>query len=263
MMKLPQIPQFKSFLMVCFSIFIFSSCTSRKEIVYFQNMESGKEENTVQRYKTTLQPDDLLVITVSAIDMDAVRPFNLITAGYSPNNNTVVGNPKNQAYLIATDGTINFPVIGTLKLGGLSKTEAIALLKEKIEVYVKDPIINIEMVNFKISVLGEVKQPGTFTIPNERITIMEALGLAGDLNITGKRNNVLIIRDTNGIKTYTRVDLTKKELFSSPFYYLQQNDVVYIEPNKARINSADYNPNTGVYLTLASILISLVSILSR
>lgn len=262
-MNLPQIPLINSFLIVCFSIFIFSSCTSRKEIVYFQDIESENEESTIQRYKTTLQPDDLLVITVSAVDMDAVRPFNIITASYSPINNTLIGNPKNLAYLIATDGTINFPVIGTVKLAGLSKTEAIALLKNKIEVYVKDPIINIEMVNFKISVLGEVRSPGTFTILNERITIIEALGLAGDLNITGKRNNVLIIRDTNGVKTYTRIDLTKKDLFSSPFYYLQQNDVVYIEPNKARIQAADFNPNTGVYLTLASILISLVSILTR
>jgi len=261
-MNLPQIPLFNSFLIVCFSIFILSSCTSRKEIVYFQDIASENKENNVQLYKTTLQPDDLLVITVSAIDMDAVRPFNLINAGYSPNN-TLVANAKNQSYLIATDGTINFPVIGSVQLGGLSKTAAIALLKKHLEVYVKDPIINIEMVNFKISVLGEVRSPGTFTIPNERITIMEALGLAGDLNINGKRNNVLIIRDTNGSKTYTRIDLTKKELFSSPFYYLQQNDVVYIEPNKARIQAADYSPNTGVYLTLASILISLVSILTR
>ena len=262
-MNTPQIRLFKSFFIVSFSLFLLNACTSRKEIVYFQDLEAGKEVATTQQYQTTLQADDLLIITVSAVDMEAVRPFNLITAGYSPNNNTVVGNPKNQTYLIANDGTINFPVIGSLKLGGLTKTGAIQVLKEKLNDYVKDPIINIEMVNFKISVLGEVKSPGTYTIPNERITVVEALGLAGDLNIAGKRTNVLVIRDINGAKSYTRIDLTKKELFSSPVYYLQQNDVVYIEPNKARIQSADYNPNTGVYLTLASILISLVSILSR
>ena len=262
-MNTPQIRLFKSFFIVSFSLFILNSCTSRKEIVYFQDIEAGKEVATTQQYQTTLQADDLLIITVSAVDMEAVRPFNLITAGYSPGSGNITGNPKNQTYLIANDGTINFPVIGSLKLGGLTKTDAIQLLKDKLSVYVKDPIINIEMVNFKISVLGEVKSPGTYTIPNERITVVEALGLAGDLNIAGKRTNVLVIRDINGAKSYTRIDLTKKELFSSPVYYLKQNDVVYIEPNKARIQSADYNPNTGVYLTLASILISLVSILTR
>lgn len=262
-MYIPQITLLKSFFIVSLSLLILTSCTSRKEVVYFQDIESAKEEGTKQLYQTSLQADDLLIITVAALDMDAVRPFNLVTASYTPTSGSITGSPKSQTYLMATDGTINFPVIGTIKLGGLSKTEAIAVLKEKIAVYVKDPIINIEMVNFKISVLGEVKSPGTFTILNERITILEALGLAGDLNINGKRNNVLIIRDINGDKTYTRIDLTKKDLFSSPFYYLKQNDVVYVEPNKARIQSADYSPNTGIYLTLASILISLVSIITR
>lgn len=240
-----------------------TSCANRKEIVYFQEVDSGSATTKTAHYETVFQPDDLLIINVSAIDMEAVRPFNLVTASYAVGNLNLTSQPKPQTYLIDSEGTIDFPVLGTIKMGGVSKKAAINNLKEKLKVYVNNPIVNIEIVNFKISVLGEVKLPGTYTIPNERITLIEAIGLAGDMNIAGKRNNVLVVRDVNGTKTYTRVDITKKDIFNSPVYYLKQNDVVYVEPNKARVQSSAYNQNTGVLLSISSLVLTLVSILIR
>jgi len=129
--------------------------------------------------------------------------------------------------------------------------------------HLKNPIINIRITNFKVTVEGDVKTPGTFLIPNERITIMEALGLAGDLNISAQRNNILIIREENGRKTQHRIDLTSMKTFNSPVYYLQQNDLVYVEPNNPKVQSASYNPNYSVIISISSVLISLISILTR
>lgn len=254
------IPKILPILLIALSI---TSCATRKEIVYFQDVDSGLETAAATHYETVFRPDDLLIIHVAAVDMDAVRPFNLVTGAYTPGNANLNSQPKSQTYLIDSEGTIDFPVLGALKLGGLSKKAAIGLLKERLSIYVTDPIVNIDIVNYKISVLGEVRSPGTFTIPNERITLLEALGLAGDMNITAKRDNVLVIRDVNGKKTYTRVDLTKKDIFTASVYYLKQNDVVYVEPNKARVQSSAYNQNTGVLLSASSLLLTLISLLTR
>ena len=167
-------------------------------------------------------------------------------------------------YLIDKDGMIDFPIIGKIKIAGLDRNEAIELLKNQLSVYIKKPIVNIRILNYKITVIGEVSKPGTFTIPNERITILEAIGIAGDLTITGKRNNVLIIRDIDGQKINFRVDLTKNELFKSPVYYLNQNDVVYVEPNRTKINSSAINPsNAGIIISSISLFITTIVLLSK
>jgi len=155
-------------------------------------------------------------------------------------------------------------VLGKLKLGGLSREAALELLKEKLSPdYVTNPTINIRIANFKVTVYGDVKNPGTFTIPNERVSILDAIGLAGDLNISGKRDNVLVIREENNKKVKYRVNLLSNKTLTSPVFYLQQNDVVYVEHNKARIQSASSNSNTTLVISVTSLIITLVSILTR
>jgi polysaccharide export outer membrane protein len=166
-----------------------------------------------------------------------------------------------QLYLVNAEGYIEFPVLGKLKVGGLSRSEVIKMLQDKISVYIKNPMINFRIMNFKVSVQGEVTAPGTYTVDSERITLIEALSKAKDLTIYGKRNNILIIREINGVKSYNRIDITKADFIDSPFYYLAQNDVVYVEPNKNKINGAAIGPNTGVIISISSLLITLITLI--
>jgi polysaccharide export outer membrane protein len=239
-------------------ITILCECTTRKNLTYFQGNLNNTETN--KSYNPVFKSDDLLSITVISLDEISAKPFNL------PNNNInqqvggyIQGSPSPPGYLIDSNGDIDFPVIGKLKLGGLTRESAIDLLKTQLKPYLNNPTILIKILNYKVTVLGEVRNPGTFTIPNERITLPEAIGIAGDLQITGIRNNVLVIRDIDGKKTETRVDLTKKDLFNSPVYYLQQNDVIYIEANRAKRNSSVVNTsNVSLVISVISLFVTMV-----
>ena len=171
---------------------------------------------------------------------------------------------KEIADLIGTSyvGSDNFPVLGMIKIAGLNRQQATDMLQGMLEDYIKNPIVDIETINYRITVLGEVVRPGTYTAPNERITILEAISLAGDLTIYGERENVLVIQDYDGKKTYTRVNLKSDELFNSPVYYLSQNDVVYVEPNKTRARNSAIGAQTGVVLTSLGLLVSLTSLVA-
>ncbi len=243
--------------------YIFTSCVSRKDIVYFQN-DKIDQTKVYNSYKTVFKADDLLQINISAADLDAVKPFNLSAVTYATSTNRAIGTPQQQAYLIDNKGYINFPVLGKLKLAGLTRVEVIDLLKNKLDPdYIRNPSINITISNFSITVLGAVARPGRFTIPNERITVLEALGLAGDLDIGAVRNNVKVHREENGTKKTYELDLRSNSIFTSPAYYLQQNDVVYAEPNKPSSQDAAYNRNSGLFISIASLLITVVTLLIR
>lgn len=244
-------------LLIILSLIIFSNCTTRKNLTYFQGSLSSTEAN--KNYTPTLKPDDILSVTIIGLDVEAVKPFNLPIENSRQNiGGYTQGNPTPPGYLISNDGNIDFPVIGKIKLGGLTREEATELLKEKLRPYLTNPTILIKILNYKITVLGDVRNPGTFTIPNERITILEAIGIAGDLNITGLRKNVLVIRETDGKRTEALVDLTSKELFSSPVFYLQQNDVVYVEPNRAKRNSSIVNTaNVSLAISVISLFVTM------
>lgn len=242
--------------------FVFS-CVSKKEIIYFQNdeIDQSKVSNS---YKTIIKPDDLLQITITGLDTDAVKPFNLAAVTYSTSSNSAIGVAQQQSYLVDTNGEIDFPVLGKLKIGGLTRDELIEFLKDKLDPdYIINPNINIRIANYKVTVLGDVKLPGLYTIPNERITILEAIGLAGDLNISGQRYNVIVNREEKGEKKQYKVDLLSKKLFTSPVYYLQQNDVVYVEPNYARIQSASSNSNRSLFISITSLLITVIALITR
>lgn len=248
-----------------FLVFFFFSCASRKDIVFYQNIDGLENSQKSASYEIKIQPDDLLSIIVTAEDPEIAIPFNLRTVSIvRPNGqNFASGQESMQLYLVDANGYIDFPVLGKLKLSGRTRTEITKMFQDKISVYIKDPIINFRIANFKISVQGEVNVPGSYTIDSERITLIEALTKANDLTVYGKRTNILIIRDSDGVKTFNRVDITKADFIHSPFYYLAQNDVVYVEPNKARINAAAVGPNTGVIISVTSLMITLITLILR
>jgi polysaccharide export outer membrane protein len=244
-------------------VLLFFSCKSREEVVYYQNIDALAQVEQSNSYEIRIQPDDLLTIIVSADDPETAIPFNLSTISIpsSGNVNAAQGQQTIQSYLVDAAGTIDFPVVGKLTVGGLSRTEIMQLLESKISKYIKNPIINIRVMNFKVSVQGEVNAPGTYPVSSDRITLIEAISMAKDLTIYGKRDNILIIREVNGVKSYNRADITKADFIHSPFYYLAQNDVVYVEPNKARINGAAVGANTGVIISITSLLITVITLI--
>ncbi|WP_417885229.1 polysaccharide biosynthesis/export family protein [Zunongwangia sp.] len=215
-----------------------------------------------------IKPNDRLAITVSAEEVEAAMPFNLPFVGSNMSSQEgpirINGTPSLQTYLVNSDGEIQFPVLGSLKVAGLDRKEVSRKLKNKISEYVQNPIVNVQITNFQISVLGEVNRPGTFIITDEYVSLPKALGLAGDMSIYGKRKNVLVVREKeDGNKTHAYLDLTDANVINSPYYYLQQNDVVYIEPNGPQRQSANYNRNASVYISIASVLVSLAVLITR
>ena len=180
----------------------------------------------------------------------------------STTTSSVVGTPQQQAYLVDNNGYIDFPVLGKILVKGKSREEVISILKSKLAPdYVKDPTINIRIINFRITIYGDVLRPGTFTVDNERLSILDALGLAGDLNISARRDNIMILREEEGQKIEYRINLLSKKTLTSPAFYLKQNDIIYVEHNSARIQDAAYTRSTGLFISLASVLISLLTIL--
>ncbi|WP_034919472.1 polysaccharide biosynthesis/export family protein [Gillisia sp. CAL575] len=244
-----------------------TSCVSRKEITYFQGLDEIQQQATAAKNGLQISPNDLLTISVSAYNMEAAMPFNLPVVGASVGGSDaglrVSGTPQLQSFLVDSDGNIEFPQLGTVQVAGLNRQELAAKLKIAISEYVQEPIVNVRIVNFQVSVLGEVNRPGTFSVQDEYLSLPKALGLAGDMSIYGQRDNVLVMRETNGAKTYAYLDMTDANIINSPFYYLQQNDVVYIEPNNAQKQGAGYNRNASVYISVASVLISLIVLIAR
>jgi polysaccharide export outer membrane protein len=236
------------------------SCASKEDVVYFNGMSSADNSIGLDSYSPTYHIDDELVIIVNALDAEAARPFNKSSVSVSLDILDARGRERIQTYRVDPDGNVNFPVLGKLKLAGLNRSQATLMLQDKLADYIKDPIVDIETVNYRITVLGEVNRPGTFTAVNERITLVEALSLAGDLTIYGERENVLVIQDYDGKKTYTRVNLKSNDLFNSPVYYLSQNDVVYVEPNKTRSKDSAISSQTGVILSSLGLLISMTAL---
>ncbi len=256
---------FKIGVILLFITSISTSCVSRKKIAYFQK---NNFENAILNSKDillNLKPQDRLTISVSAQEQAAAIPFNLPVVGMS---NTNVSNSINmgtnlQTYIVNSEGNIDFPVLGSVHVEGLSVEKLKAMLTESIAEYVKKPIVTIELVNFRVSILGEVVRPGTYRIEDQSITLPKALGLAGDMTIFGKRENVLVIREeSDGQVTRNYLDITSPLIIKSPYYYLRQNDIVYIEPNGAQRQGANLR-NASVYVSIASILVTLAVLFTR
>lgn len=237
------------------------SCASREKMAYLNNVEDQKITNSTIGYEVRLQKDDLLSIIVSAENPEITYPFNLpqIQINYS-----VEGSQSSiKTYLIDKEGYIDFPVLGKVKLDSLTRLEANKKLTDLISKHIKNPSINLRILNYKVSVLGEVNKPGTFPIQSDRVTILEALSMAGDLTIFGKRNNILLIRETDGTKSYNRIDITKSDFTQSPFYYLSQNDLIIVEPNKTKMNSSNFGPNISTTISALSLLTTIILLITR
>ena len=248
--------------------FLLTACQSYKKVPYFQNVEVVNEaEQQEKLYDAKIMPKDLLTIVVSCTNPELAIPFNLTVASNAgiavSTSSYVTTQPVLQPYLVDNDGNINFPVLGELKLGGLTKREAEQLIIDKLKPYMKEtPIVTVRMVNYKISVIGEVTRPGTFTISNEKVNLLEALAMAGDMTVYGLRDNVKLIReDANGKQQIVALDLNKAETILSPYYWLQQNDIVYVTPNKAKARNSDVGNSTSLWFSATSILVSVVSLL--
>ncbi|MET0945522.1 MAG: polysaccharide biosynthesis/export family protein [Flavobacterium sp.] len=214
-------------------------------------------------YETTLQPDDLVIILISAENSEVAATYNMKSHSSQGNFEISSGQEGVQSYLIDKNGNVDLPMLGKVKLSNLTRLAAIQKITTLLENHIKDPIINLRVINFKISVLGEVNKPGVYNIQSERITLLEALSLSGDLTIYGKRDAILIIREKEGIKTIDKVDLTKRDFMNSSCYYLSQNDVIYIEPNRTKVNTAAIGPNISIWMSAISLVITIIALTIR
>ena len=258
----------KQFLYVLPLVALMCSCVARKELTAFRTVTAETAEEVNKTLKPQPEPrvkiNDALIITVSGLDPEAVVPYNLPTVSYeSPASSTVPTTSSFQYYTVDEQGYIDFPVLGKLYVVGLRQSEVISLIEGKLQGQVVNPIVTMRFLNARVTVLGEVKNPGTYTLNNGRMTLLEALGIAGDLTQYASRRNVLVTRENNGKVEFARLDLRSDEIFTSPYFYLQQNDVVYVEPNQARTTS---NQSISLWLsmvgTVSSAATVVVSVLS-
>lgn len=246
-------------------VVLISSCTSYKQVPYLQEAEHFKSLSNQEMYDAKIMPKDLLTIIVSCEDPVLAVPFNFVAATRGTQNvvtEVSMGSRGTlQSYLVDNDGYIEMPVLGRVKIGGLNKREAEDMIAGKVKEYIKDPMVTVRMANYKISVVGEVARPSTFTVPNEKINIFEALALAGDMTIYGMRTNVKLIReDNNGEKHIEVLDLTSSDVINSPYYYLQQNDILYVQPNKTKAKNSDISQSTTIWISVTSILLSVANL---
>lgn len=247
-------------------VLLMGACSTPKDVTYFQGVDDLTPEQLAQmsrNYTSRICPDDLLTITVTGWDPTVLTPFNPpVYAFAAQGEEKVVTSQQLQTYLVNQDGTIDFPVVGKVQAAGLSKQELAEDLRLKIEKYAKDVNVNVQIVNFKVTVMGEVARPGAISIKNDRVSILDILGSVGDVTILANRKNVLVVRDTNGQKEFGRIDLTDPALFTSPYFYLRQNDVVYVEPNKAKKRNSRYSQAQQYSITVFSSILSTISVIT-
>ena len=246
---------------------LLSACSSPKNVAYIQNSDYIDFSRSEVLYDARIMPKDILTITVNTVNPEASAPFNLVVSTELQTSNkggAIGGQRALQTYLVDNKGCIEFPVVGTLEVGGLTKSACEKLIHDKIQRFMnaeENPIVTVRMSNYKISVLGEVNKPGMFTVGNEKINIFEALAQAGDLTIYGVRDRVKLIRENEkGHKDVYTLNLNDAEIINSPYYYLQQNDVIYVEPNKVKAKNSSIGQSTTIWISIAGALVSLASL---
>jgi len=252
-----------NYMLMCVVV-LCTSCASSKKVVYLQDVVPLKQQDIEQKYEVYIHNDDLLAIMVNSKNPELALPFNMPMVSYQLGSQTA---PQQRVlgYLVDTNGDIDFPILGKLHVAGLTRLQLTDMIKQRLidEDLIKDPIVTVQFLNYKVSVMGEVNRPGSFNISGDRITLLEALSMAGDLTIYGRRDRVAVIREKDGKRTILMHDLRSSDIFNSPCYYLQQNDIVYVEPNKAKAGQSEINQNksVGVWLSAASILVSIASLI--
>ncbi len=237
-------------------ILLFTSCASKKDIVYFQDIDQTTLDEIDSIYAhPVVEINDILSVNISALDDNSVVPFR-----FSNSDASIAGS---SGYLVNADGNIQFPILGSIKVKGKTIEEVQQLLQDSLKTYITDPIVQVKIINYKITVLGAVNNPGTYKIDEESISLPQAIGLAGDFNINGKRDNVLLIRQINGVRTSIRVDFTSSDWLNSPYYYLKQNDIIYVEPNFAEVKSAGAIGDFTELLRVVTVATTTIILLTR
>ncbi|MGY5354876.1 polysaccharide biosynthesis/export family protein [Wenyingzhuangia sp. IMCC45467] len=245
------------------------SCASRKDIVYLQDIQQGDgsanpvEIKEVTFSAPTFKPDDRITINISSINPEAARPFNLTITAFNTGSVSANGQQQQQSYLVDREGCISFPQLGRLVVTGKTRVGLEQYLEKKLKPFLPDVKANVQLVNFRVSVLGEVNKPGDYTINRDKISILQAIGLAGDLTIHGKRNDIKLIRENGDKLEYYNLDLTSKKIMNSPTFYLRQNDILYIEPNKPKVNASISSPTNSYIISATGLLITIISLLTR
>lgn len=237
------------------------SCVDPQEVLYIQDISQGSKEKIKANYEVTIQKDDQLYIAVSSKQPELTAPFVTAEIGSTANSNS---SEKTKGYLVDASGNIVLPVIGKIKASGKSCTQLATDVSSALRnsEYITDASVNVQIMNFKFSVLGEVNSPGTYEIQGQRITVMEAISRAGDMNIDGNRE-IALIRENNGVRQIAKLDLRSKDIFTSPYYYLQQNDTIYVSPSERKINTRSDTAQyyawglSGLGLTIAVIALCL------
>jgi len=252
---------------------IFTACNSEKQLKYFQNQRNSQDTvNVAKAYIPKIEPGDILSIYVNSLSPEASSFFNPYSqsaastaatgssGGTSPQSVVAPSQVANTGYLVDASGEIELPLIGNVKVMGYTTTQVRDTLKVLLKQYLKDPTILVRFLNFKISILGEVARPDVYNIPNEMITLPEAISMAGDLTLYAKRDSIEIIRDVDGKKIFANVDFSKRDLFSSPYYYLHSNDIVYVKPAKTKTQQTD---RTLQFATIGATIVSLLLVIFR
>ena len=256
-------------LIILAAMLLVTSCGTVKDIAYFQNKVVNEPEAIDKHAGIVIQPKDMLSIVVSSRNPELVAMFNLPVVSYQAGSEVVSSgyNQRLMGYVVDNAGIIDFPVLGLIQVSGLTRWELSELIKNKLlkDGLLTDAVVTVEFMNFKVSVIGEVNAPGTYTVEGDKVTILQAISLARDLTIFGLRENVLVIRERDGERTIYEVNLCDVSLFKSPAYYLQQNDVVYVQPSevKARQSTTDDKAlrMTSIFVSGGSLLVSLASLI--
>ena len=244
------------------------SCKAPKDVTYFQGIDNLSSEQLAemsQTYTIKIANDDLLSVNVTAWDPAAVTPFNPPVFAYptvAQGEQQIMASQNLYTYLVDQEGNINFPVLGKVHAAGLTRQELAKKMEDLISKYVENPLVNVQLLNFKITLMGDISRPGAYTVKNDRVSILDAIGMGGDLQLTANRKNILVIRDNDGVKEAHRMDITDPAIFASPYFYLKQNDIVYVEPIKIKQRSRTSSDRSFTMSLLTTVISSLSIITS-
>lgn len=265
----------RKILIIIICTLIFTSCSTRKEIVYFQDIEKLEDFAAIEQFEPKIEVNDVLRVNVFSNNQEVAQPFNLSmnrggTGGGSMGGSSGIGgsgggnnNAILDGYLVDVDGNIQFPVLGKVSVKGKTRGELEEYLNTELKEYIKDVVVQVRIVNFKVTVLGEVRNEGVVQVPDERVSIPEIIAMSGGISYNGKRENILVIRDDNGKKTHGWVDITEADVFQNPYYFLKQNDIVYVEPTYRQVKSAGFITSYTGIISLVSTVLSLILIFTR
>lgn len=244
-----------------------SSCSSQQRILYLQDTQANEQIQIAQDYQIRIKPLDRVTVIVNSRDPELAAPFNTATSYNSltgtPLSTISSNNATMQIRTVDENGNLEIPIIGTIQCKGKTRSELSQEIADKIREggYISDPTVNIQFADMKVSLIGEVTRPGQYNITTDRISLLDALSLAGDLTIYGVRSDVMVIREDNGVRTTAVLDLTSQDIYASPYFYLQQNDVVYIKPNKYKAQAGEISQNRSFYISLISTAVSVATLI--